>query len=135
MGEIVVSDQKFRIAGDEPTEKEALAIESYFGAKSLKGKDGISFDEELEMMITPQDVLSDAQKGKYNKDTESFLKSPAFGRIVTEVGLSIAGGLAGIAMAPISGGSSLAVTATMAARVARIARPLLNISAGTVGKV
>ena len=129
MGEIVVSDQKFRIAGDEPTEKEALAIESYFGAKSLKGKDGISFDEELEMMITPEDVLSDAQKGKYNKDTESFLKSPGFGRIVTEVGLSIAGGLAGIAMAPLSGGSSLAVTAVTAARIARIARPLLNISA------
>lgn len=101
MGEIVVSDQKFRIKGDEPTEKESLAIESYFGAKSLKGKDGVSFDEELEMMITPEDVLSDAQKGKYNKDTESFLKSPGFGRIVTEVGLSIAGGLAGIAMAPL----------------------------------
>ena len=135
MGEIVVSDQKFRIKGDEPTEKESLAIESYFGAKSLKGKDGVSFDEELEMMITPEDVLSDAQKGKYNKDTESFLKSPGFGRIVTEVGLSIAGGLAGIAMAPLSGGSSLAVTAVTAARIARIARPLLNISAKTVGKV
>ena len=46
-------------------------------------------------MITPEDVLSDAQKGKYNKDTESFLSSPDFMRIVTEVGLSIAGGIAG----------------------------------------
>ena len=26
MGEIVVSDQKFRIKGDEPTEKEALKM-------------------------------------------------------------------------------------------------------------
>ena len=45
-------------------------------------------------MISPEDVLLDAEKGKYNKDTESFLKSPTFMRIVTEVGLSIAGGVA-----------------------------------------
>src|SRR5210317_1256259 len=108
MAEIVVNGQKFKIKGNEPTPKEQLAIDTYIGAKQLK-----------------QD----------NKDTESFLKSPSFKRIVAEVGLSIAGGLAGAAMAPISGGSSLALTATMAARVARIARPLLNISAGTVGKI
>jgi hypothetical protein len=57
MGEIVVSDQKFRIKGDEPTEKESLAIESYFGAKSLKGKDGVSFDEELEMMHKKESII------------------------------------------------------------------------------
>ncbi len=73
-----------------------------------------------------KDVLTEAQKGKYNQDTESFLSSPSFMRIATEVGLSIAGGIAGVAMAPFSGGSSLALTATTAARIARIARPLFK---------
>jgi len=137
MAEIVVNGQKFKIKGNEPTPKEQLAIDTYIGAKQLKqgNKDGLSFDEELEFQLTPDEILSDAQKGKYNKDTESFLKSPSFKRIVAEVGLSIAGGLAGAAMAPFSGGSSLALTATMAARVARLARPLLNISSKTVGKI
>ena len=49
-------------------------------------------------------------------------------RIVTEVGLSIAGGIAGVAAAPFTGGSSLVGTGLSAARVARIARPLLNLS-------
>ena len=44
-----------------------------------------------EIFIKPQDVLSEAQKGKYNKDTESFLSSPTFKRLITEVGLSIVG--------------------------------------------
>ena len=42
-------------------------------------------------MISPEDVLSDAEKGKHNK-IQKVLKSPTFMRIVTEVGLSIAGG-------------------------------------------
>ena len=129
MAEIVVQGNTFKIKGTEPTPKEQVAIDSVLAAKGATGKDGgLSFDDEMKLMITPEDVLSDAQKGKYNKDTESFLASPDFMRIVTEVGLSIAGGIAGVAAAPFTGGSSLVGTGLMAARVARIARPLLNLS-------
>ena len=134
MGTIVVEGTEFTIKGDNPTPREQLAIDSVL-AKTKKDGGGLTFDEELSLMITPEQVLSDAQKGKYNKDTEGFLASPTFMRIVTEVGLSIAGGLAGAAMAPFSGGSSLALTAMAAARVARLARPLLNISASKVGLI
>ncbi|HAT66514.1 MAG TPA: hypothetical protein DCS66_18275, partial [Flavobacteriaceae bacterium] len=134
MGEIIVQGETFKIKGDEPTPRETLAIDSVLGAK--KKTDGaLTFDEELSLMITPEAVLSDAAKGKYNKDTENFLSSPTFMRIVTEVGLSIAGGIAGMMAAPFSGGSSLAVTAVSAARIARLARPLLNISASRVGLI
>ena len=129
MAEIVVQGNTFKIKGTEPTPKEQVAIDSVLAAKGATGEDGgLSFDDEMKLMITPEDVLSDAQKGKYNKDTESFLASPDFMRIVTEVGLSIAGGIAGVAAAPFTGGSSLVGTGLMAARVARIARPLLNLS-------
>ena len=129
MAEIVVQGNTFKIKGTEPTPKEQVAIDSVLAAKGASGKDGgLSFNDEMSLMITPEDVLSDAQKGKYNKDTESFLASPDFMRIVTEVGLSIAGGIAGVAAAPFTGGSSLVGTGLMAARVARIARPLLNLS-------
>ena len=131
MAEIIVQGNTFKIKGTEPTTKEQVAIDSVLAAKGASGEDGgLSFDDEMKLMITPEDVLSDAQKGKYNKDTESFLASPDFMRIVTEVGLSIAGGIAGVAAAPFTGGSSLATTGLMAARVARIARPLLNLSKG-----
>ena len=72
-------------------------------------KTGIQDIDDGQIFITPEDILTDAQKGKYNQDTESFLSSPSFKRIITEVGLSIAGGIAGAAAAPISGGSSLAL--------------------------
>ena len=68
MGEIIVQGETFKIKGDEPTPRETLAIDSVLGAK--KKKDGaLTFDEELSLMITPEAVLSDAAKGKYNKDT------------------------------------------------------------------
>lgn len=128
MSEVVVQGEMFKIKGDEPTPKEQLAIESVLAAKN-KNKGVLDFNQQMELMITPEDVLSDAAKGKYNKDTESFLSSPTFARIVTEVGLSIAGAIGGAALAPFTGGASLAATGVMAARVARIARPLLNLSA------
>jgi hypothetical protein len=128
MGEIVVQNETFKIKGSAPTPKEQLAIDSVLAAKSNTKSGGLSFDDEMKLMITPEEVLSDAVKGKYNKDTESFLSSPEFMRIVTEVGLSIAGGIAGVAAAPFTGGSSLVGTSIAAARVARIARPLLNLS-------
>jgi len=136
MGEIVVSGQKFKIKGDAPTAEEDLAIETFLGSRNFKDEEtGVDILDKGEIFIKPEDVLTEAQKGKYNKDTESFLSSPTFKRLITEVGLSIAGGIAGAALAPFSGGSSLALTATSAARIARLARPLLNISANTVGKI
>tara|TARA_R100000654_G_scaffold26158_1_gene49678 strand:+ start:857 stop:3508 length:2652 start_codon:yes stop_codon:yes gene_type:complete len=128
MGEIVVKGEKFIIKGDQPTQKEQLAIDTVLAAQKKQGG-VLSFDDQLSLEITPEDVLSDAAKGKYNQDTEDFLSSPTFGRIVLEVGLSVAGGIAGMAAAPFTGGSSLVGTSIAAARIARIARPLLNLSA------
>jgi len=133
MSEVIIQGQKFRIKGDEPTQKETLAIETYLSGK--KQNTNFDFDKELELMVSPEDILTDAEKGKYNKDTESFLKSPTFMRIVSEVGLSIAGGLAGAALAPVTGGGSLIAAGALAARTARIVRPLLNISANTMQKI
>ena len=136
MAEVVVGGLKFKIKGDTPNAEEQLAIDTLIEARNKQDEDlGIDILDQDQFFITPEDVLSEAQKGKYNKDTESFLSSPDFKRIVLEVGLSIAGGIAGAAAAPFSGGSSLALTATSAARIARIARPLLNINANTVGKI
>jgi len=128
MGEIVVKGETFKIKGDQPTPKEQLAIDTVIAAKN-KGGGVLNFNDQLSLQITPEDVLSDAVKGKYNQDTEDFLSSPEFGRIVAEVGLSIAGGIAGMAAAPFTGGTSLVGTGLAAARIARIARPLLNLSA------
>ena len=129
MGEIVVAGQTFEIKGDNPTPQEQVAIDTFLQARNLDDEQtGIADIDDGRVFLTPDQILTEAQKGKYNKDTESFLASPTFKRIVTEVGLSIAGGIAGAALAPLSGGSSLALTATMAARVARLARPLINIS-------
>jgi hypothetical protein len=128
MGEVVVKGETFKIKGNQPTPKEQLAIDSVLAAQDKQGG-VLSFDEQLQLQITPEDVLNDAQKGKYNQDTENFLSSPEFGRIVTEVGLSIAGAIGATALAPFTGGTSLVGTGLMAARVARIARPLLNLSA------
>lgn len=136
MGEIVVAGQTFEIKGDNPTPQEQVAIDTFLQARNLDDEQtGIADIDEGRVFLTPDQILTEAQKGKYNKDTESFLASPTFKRIVTEVGLSIAGGIAGAALAPFSGGSSLALTATMAARVARLARPLINISNAQVGKI
>ncbi len=133
MAEVIVQGQKFKIKGEEPTKKETLAIETYLSGK--KQNTSFNFDKELELMVSPEDILIDAEKGKYNKDTESFLKSPTFFRLVSEVGLSIAGGIAGAALAPVTGGGSLVAAGALAARTARLVRPLLNISANTMQKV
>jgi hypothetical protein len=109
MAEIVQAGQTFEIKGDRPTPQEQVAIDTFLQARNLDDeKTGIQDLDDGQIFITPEDILSDAQKGKYNQDTESFLSSPSFKRIITEVGLSIAGGIAGAALAPISGGSSLA---------------------------
>lgn len=128
MADIVVKGQTFTIKGESPTPREQLAIDTVLAAQKKQGG-VLNFDDQLRLQITPEDVLSDAVKGKYNKDTEDFLSSPTFARIVTEVGLSIAGGIAGMAAAPFTGGTSLVGTGLAAARIARIARPLLNLNA------
>ena len=133
MAEVIIQGQKFRIKGNEPTQKENLAIETYLSGKEQNTN--FNFDKELELMVSPEDILTDAEKGKYNKDTESFLKSPTFFRLVSEVGLSIAGGIAGAALAPVTGGGSLVAAGALAARTARLVRPLLNISSNTMQKI
>ena len=70
MAEVIIQGQKFRIKGDEPTPKETLAIETYLSGKEQNTN--FNFDKELELMVSPEDILTDAEKGKYNKDTESF---------------------------------------------------------------
>jgi len=137
MGEIVLHGQKFKIKGDTPTPREQVAIDSYldFREQSSGLTGNKTLDEQAIISLKPEDVLSETNKGKYNKDTEGFLNSPSFKRLVAEVGLSIVGGIAGAALAPVTGGASLAASAGLAARVARLARPLINISANTVSKI
>ena len=136
MAEIVQGGQTFEIKGDEPTPQEQIAIDTFLKARNFDDEmTGIQDIDEGRVFITPEDVLSEAEKGKYNKDTESFLSSPTFKRIVTEVGLSIAGGVAGFAAAPFTGGSSLIGTAAAATRIARLVRPLINLSSRQVAKM
>ena len=137
MGEIVLHGQKFKIKGDAPTPQEQVAIDSYldFRETNAEATGNEAFDEQGILSLSPEQVLSESRKGKYNKETESFLNSPSFKRIVAEVGLSIAGGIAGVALAPVTGGASLVTSAGLAARVARIARPLINISENTVRRI
>ena len=136
MGEIVQGGQTFEIKGDQPTAQEQVAIDTFLKARNLDDeKTGIRDIDDGTVFITPDQILNEAERGKYNKDTESFLGSPTFKRLITEVGLSIAGGIAGFAAAPFTGGSSLIGSAAMAARVARLARPLLNLSARQVAKM
>ena len=136
MAEIVQGGQTFEIKGDEPTDQEQIAIDTFLKARNFDDEmTGIQDIDEGRVFITPEDVLSEAEKGKYNKDTETFLSSPTFKRIVTEVGLSIAGGVAGFAAAPFTGGSSLIGTAAAATRIARLVRPLINLSSRQVAKM
>jgi hypothetical protein len=103
MAEIVQGGQTFEIKGDQPTSQEQVAIDSFLKSRNIDDEQtGIQDIDEGRVFITPEDVLSEAERGKYNKDTESFLSSPSFKRIVTEVGLSIAGGIAGFAAAPFT---------------------------------
>ena len=136
MAEIIQGGQTFEIKGDEPTDQEQIAIDTFLKARNFDDEmTGIQDIDEGRVFITPEDVLSEAERGKYNKDTETFLSSPTFKRIVTEVGLSIAGGVAGFAAAPFTGGSSLIGTAAAATRIARLVRPLINLSSRQVAKM
>ena len=62
-----------KLKGLEPTPKEQVAIDSVLAAKGATGEDGgLSFDDEMKLMITPEDVLSDAQKGNTIKIQKVF---------------------------------------------------------------
>ena len=136
MAEIVQGGQTFEIKGDEPTPQEQVAIDTFLKARNFDDEmTGIQDIDEGRVFITPEEILSEAEKGKYNKDTENFLSSPSFKRLVAEVGLSIAGGIAGFAAAPFTGGGSLIGTAAAATRIARLVRPLINISSRQVAKM
>ena len=79
MAEIVVGGLKFKIKGDEPTAEEQLAIDTLIQSRNQRDEDlGVDVLDQDQFFITPEDVLTEAQKGKYNKDTESFLSSPDF---------------------------------------------------------
>ena len=136
MAEIVQGGQTFEIKGDEPTPQEQVAIDTFLKARNFEDEmTGIKDIDEGRVFITPEEILSEAEKGKYNKDTETFLSSPTFKRLVAEVGLSIAGGIAGFAAAPFTGGGSLIGTAAAATRIARLVRPLINLSSRQVAKM
>ena len=83
MAEIVVAGQTFEIKGTQPTPQEQVAIDTFLQARNLDDeKTGIQDIDDGQVFITPEDILTDAQKGKYNQDTESFLSSPSFKRIM-----------------------------------------------------
>ena len=64
MAEVIVSGQKFKIEGDQPTSQEQLAIETFLGARNFADeKTGSPILDQGEFTITPEDVLTDAQKG------------------------------------------------------------------------
>ena len=68
MAEIVQGGQTFEIKGDEPTPQEQIAIDTFLKARNLDDEmTGIQDIDEGRVFITPEDVLSEAEKGKYNK--------------------------------------------------------------------
>jgi hypothetical protein len=128
MAIIEVQGLDFEIKGDAPTAREQLAIETYLQAqKQVDRKTGNPvFDLSKDSFkINPNDVFI-ADKLESNEETENFLGSPDFKRLVTEVALSI-GGTALAAAFPVAG------IPLLAARTARYARPLLNVATRTIG--
>lgn len=134
MGTVTMEGIDFTISGNEPTQEESIKIQTALAAKKqgMLKTGNKAVDEQLStFQITPKDVLDESELGKYDEDTENFLSSPTFKRLVLEVGFSIAGAVGGAALAPVTGGTSLAATTASVAnlsRVARYARPLLNMA-------
>ena len=73
MGEIVLHGQKFKIKGDAPTPQEQVAIDSYldFRETNAEATGNEAFDEQGILSLSPEQVLSESRKGKYNKETEN----------------------------------------------------------------
>lgn len=124
MGQIVIENTTFNIAGDEPTERESQIIQEYFKSQDqeLNKKSG------LDTINSPiEDILSKGNEVE-DKDTDSFVTSPEFGRLVTEVLLSIGGS---IAAAYVPGGQ--VALPLMLARVARYSKPLIKAAKTAIG--
>ena len=98
MGTVTMEGIDFTISGNEPTQQESIKIQTALAAKKqgMLKTGNKAVDEQLStFQITPKDVLDEAELGKYDEDTENFLSSPTFKRLVLEVGFSIAGAVGG----------------------------------------
>jgi polyhydroxyalkanoate synthesis regulator phasin len=124
MGKIVVEGTTFNIAGNEPTEIESQRIQEFFQNRNKEAdiKSGLpAVDQNIE------DVLSNGLQIE-DKDADNFVASPEFGRLVTEVLLSIGGSVA----ATFVPGGQVALP-LMTARVARYALPLIKAAKTAIG--
>lgn len=123
MGQITVNNQTFNIKGDQPTLKEEEAIQQFFVKKdkSESAESGQSLSN-----LSIEEIL---EKGAVDdKDTMDYVKSPEFGRLVTELLLSIGGS---VAAAYVPGGQ--VALPLMLARVARYSKPLITAAKTAIG--
>jgi len=124
MGQIVVEGTTFNIKGDQPTEQENKIISDYLIKDVKKSEDESGKNQsykEIEDILNTSNSIED-------KDTDDFLTSPAFGRLVTEVLLSIGGS---VAAAYVPGGQ--VALPMMLARVGRYAKPLITAAKTAIG--
>jgi len=124
MGQIVVEGTTFNIKGDQPTEQENKIISDYLIKDVKKAEDESGKNQsykEIEDILNTSNSIED-------KDTDDFLTSPAFGRLVTEVLLSIGGS---VAAAYVPGGQ--VALPMMLARVGRYAKPLITAAKTAIG--
>ena len=124
MGKVVVQGTTFNIAGEKPTIQEEEVIQNYFNDSQKQsdltsGKDNTEFN--IESLLEQGGKLED-------KETDSYLSSPEFGRLVTEVLLSIGGS---VAAAYVPGGQ--VALPLMLARVGKYARPLITAAKTAIG--
>ena len=124
MGQIVVEGTTFNIKGDQPTEAENKVISDYLIKYVKQTEDKSGKNQAVD------DIETVLQKGisTQDEDTDSYLQSPAFGRLVTEVLLSIGGS---VAAAYVPGGQ--VALPLMLARVAKYSRPLITAAKTAIG--
>jgi hypothetical protein len=124
MGQIVVEGTTFNIKGDQPTEAENKVISDYLIKDVKQTEDKSGKNQAVD------DIETVLQKGisTQDEDTDSYLQSPAFGRLVTEVLLSIGGS---VAAAYVPGGQ--VALPLMLARVAKYSRPLITAAKTAIG--
>lgn len=124
MGQIVVEGTTFNIKGDQPTEAENKVISDYLIKDVKQTEDKSGKNQAVD------DIETVLQKGisTQDEDTDSYIQSPAFGRLVTEVLLSIGGS---VAAAYVPGGQ--VALPLMLARVAKYSRPLITAAKTAIG--
>jgi len=124
MGQIVIENTTFNIEGDKPTELESQRIQEYFQSqdKKLNQDSGIAYaNKDITEILTRGNTIKD-------EDTDNFFTTPEFGRLVTEVLLSIGGS---VAAAYVPGGQ--AALPLMLARVAKYSKPLIKAAKTAIG--